>query len=127
MSAQATRVNQIVSLALGLEVEAGSWRALTRQVNVQDPLVGRLRSIGGAIDVGYLDRRVTHDELRAAIALSNVPLVIISEELEDVIVVLKNDEQIVSAVVVTPRASIVVDIAVSPQNRSKLFIDFPFF
>ena len=39
MSAQATRVNQIVSLALGLEVEAGSWRALTRQVNVQDPLV----------------------------------------------------------------------------------------
>ena len=101
MSAQATRVNQIVSLALGLEVEAGSWRALTRQVNVQDPLVGRLRSIGGAIDVGYLDRRVTHDELRAAIALSNVPLVIINEQLEDVIVLLKNDEQIVSAVVVT--------------------------
>ncbi len=101
MSAQATRVNQLVSLALGLDVEQASWRALTRQIATHDPLAGRLRSIGGAVDVGYLDRRLSRDELRVAIASGTVPLVIIAEHHEAAILLLQNEDKSVHALVVT--------------------------
>ena len=100
MSAQATRVNQLVTAALGLDVEQARWRALTRQVSVHDPLPNRLRSIGGAVDVGYLDRLISRDTLRLAIAERTVPIVLINTQTDDAIVLCRNAEQRVHAVLV---------------------------
>ncbi len=100
MSAQATRVNQLVSAALGLDVEQGRWRALTRQISPDDPLPVRVRSIGGAVDVGYLDRSITHDTLRLAIAEGTVPIVLLDVLHDDAIVLCRNEEEEVHAVLV---------------------------
>ncbi len=86
MSAQATRINQLVAAALGLDVEQARWRALTRQVVVQDPLPDRVRSIGGAVDVGYLDRDLTADQIREAIDEAQVPVVLLCANGNDGIV-----------------------------------------
>ncbi len=80
MSAQATRVNQLVTASLGLDVEQSRWRALTRQISQQDPLAGRLRSVGGAVDVGYLDRALSLDEVRRAVSERQAPLVLLSAD-----------------------------------------------
>ena len=101
MSAQATRVNQLISEALGLEVDQARWRALTRQVSGQDPLAGRLRSIGGAVDVGYLDRRLSREEVRQAIVDGNVPLVLLSANDEDAVVLRRDDSGAVTACLIT--------------------------
>jgi ABC-type bacteriocin/lantibiotic exporter with double-glycine peptidase domain len=100
MSAQATRVNQLVSAALGLDVDQARWRALTRQVLVTDPLASRLRSIGGAVDIGYLDRTLDRGTLGVAIAGGFVPLVLISTRNDDAVVLCRNSEDTVHAVVV---------------------------
>jgi ABC-type bacteriocin/lantibiotic exporter with double-glycine peptidase domain len=100
MSAQATRVNQLVSAALGLDVEQGRWRALTRQIAPDDPLPVRLRSIGGAVDIGYLDRSIRHDTLRLAIAEGTVPIVLLDVLHDDAIVLCRNEEEEVHAVLV---------------------------
>lgn len=86
MSAQATRVNQRITESLGLDVEQSRWRALTRQISAQVPLAGRVRSIGGAVDVGYLDRILSPDDIRAAIQDVQLPLVLLGKEHDDVIV-----------------------------------------
>lgn len=86
MSAQATRVNQRISESLGLDVEQSRWRALTRQVSAQVPLSGRLRSVGGAVDIGYLDRSLSHDDIRAAVRDGQLPLVLLDYTGEDAIV-----------------------------------------
>ncbi len=100
MSAQATRVNQLVTAALGLDVEQARWRALTRQILSSDSLPNRLRSIGGAVDVGYLDRDLTRDSLRLAITEKHVPLVLISASGNDAVVLCKNGDDKVHAVLV---------------------------
>jgi ABC-type bacteriocin/lantibiotic exporter with double-glycine peptidase domain len=97
MSAQASRVNQIVSEALGLEVEQARWRALARQVSQQDPLAGRVRSVGGAVDVGYLDRALSAEELRAAITEKQVPLILLDPNGNDAIVLARNGDDRVHA------------------------------
>lgn len=97
MSAQATRVNQRISESLGLDVEQSRWRALTRQVSVQDPLAGRLRSIGGAVDVGYLDRSLSPDDVRTAIAEGQLPLVLLGKNADDAIVLVRDATDAVAA------------------------------
>ncbi len=101
MPAQATRVNQLVTAALGLDVEQARWRALTRQILPSDPLPHRLRSIGGAVDVGYLDRQISHDTLRLAIAERTVPIILIDLRNDDVIVLCRNDDDRVQALLVS--------------------------
>ena len=101
MPAQATRVNQLVTAALGLEVEQARWRALTRQILPSDPLPHRLRSIGGAVDVGYLDRQISHDTLRLAIAEGTVPILLMDLRNDDVIVLCRNDSDRVQALLVS--------------------------
>ena len=101
MPAQATRVNQLVTAALGLDVEQARWRALTRQILPSDPLPHRLRSIGGAVDVGYLDRQISHDTLRLAIAERTVPILLMDLRNEDVIVLCRNDDDRVQALLVS--------------------------
>ncbi len=101
MPAQATRVNQLVTAALGLEVEQARWRALTRQILPSDPLPHRLRSIGGAVDVGYLDRQISHDTLRLAIAERTVPILLMDLRNDDVIVLCRNDSDRVQALLVS--------------------------
>lgn len=91
MSAQATRINQLVTEALGLDVEQARWRALTRQVGATDSLAVRVRSVGGAVDVGYLDRRLTRDDVRQAIADQQVPLVLLGPTTEDAIVLTRRE------------------------------------
>ncbi|GAB1344599.1 peptidase domain-containing ABC transporter [Gemmatimonas sp.] len=86
MSAQATRVNQRISESLGLDVEQSRWRALTRQVSSQVPLSGRLRSVGGAVDIGYLDRSLSPDDIRAAIRDGQLPIVLLDQSGEDAVV-----------------------------------------
>ncbi|WP_411278533.1 peptidase domain-containing ABC transporter [Gemmatimonas sp.] len=100
MPAQATRVNQLVTAALGLDVEQARWRALTRQISPTDALPNRLRSIGGAVDVGYLDRQLSHDTLRLAIAQRTVPIILIDPRNDDAIVLCRNDDDRVQALVV---------------------------
>lgn len=101
MPAQATRVNQLVTAALGLDVEQARWRALTRQILPSDPLPHRLRSIGGAVDVGYLDRQISHDTLRLAIAERTVPILLMDLRNDDVIVLCRNDDDRVQALLVS--------------------------
>lgn len=86
MSAQATRVNQRISESLGLDVEQSRWRALTRQVSPQVPLAGRLRSVGGAVDIGYLDRALSAEDIRAAIRDGQLPIVLLDQTGEDAVV-----------------------------------------
>lgn len=86
MSAQATRVNQRISAALGLDVEQSRWRTLTRQVSAQVPLPGRLRSVGGAVDIGYLDRTLNPDDIRGAVRDGQLPLVLLCQNGEDAVV-----------------------------------------
>lgn len=86
MSAQATRVNQRISESLGLDVEQSRWRALTRQVSTQDPLAGRLRSIGGAVDIGYLDRMLSLEDVRTALREGQLPLVLLGKDADDAVV-----------------------------------------
>ena len=100
MSAQATRVNQLVTAALGLDVEQARWRALTRQISPTDPLPTRLRSIGGAVDVGYLDRQISGDTLKLAIAERTVPIVLVDLRNDDAIVLCRNEDDRVHAVLV---------------------------
>ena len=76
MPAQATRINQLVCSALHLDVDQGRWRALTRQIEEGAPLPVRIRSIGGAVDVGFLDRALTADDIREALAERALPLVL---------------------------------------------------
>jgi ABC-type bacteriocin/lantibiotic exporter with double-glycine peptidase domain len=99
MSAQATRVNQLISESLGLEVDQARWRALTRQVSQQDPLAGRLRSIGGAVDVGYLDRQLSPDEVRLAIVGRQLPLVLLSVDGEEALVLRERGKVVIACVV----------------------------
>ncbi len=101
MSAQATRVNQLVTAALGLDVEQARWRALTRQISPDDSLPSRLRSIGGAVDVGYLDRQISGETLRLAIAERTVPIVLIDQRSEDAVVLCLNDDNEVQALLVS--------------------------
>ena len=77
MPAQATRVNQLVCDALGLDVEPGRWRALTRQVPDGASLEARIRSLGGAVDVGYVDRTLSMEELQAAVTAGVFPVVLL--------------------------------------------------
>ena len=100
MSAQATRINQLVTEALGLDVEQARWRALTRQIAATDPLPVRVRSIGGAVDVGYLDRRLTSDELRHALDQGQLPIVLLGVVDEEAVVVTCRDDKTLNAVVV---------------------------
>ncbi len=100
MSAQATRVNQLVTAALGLDVEQARWRALSRQISPDDPLPQRLRSIGGAVDVGYLDRQISLDTLRLAIAERTVPIILIDRRNDDAIVLCRNDDDEVQALLI---------------------------
>lgn len=100
MSAQATRVNQLVTTALGLDVEQARWRALTRQILPSDPLPNRLRSIGGAVDVGYLDRQISLETLKLAIKERTVPIVLIDLRNDDAIVLARNAEDRVHALLV---------------------------
>jgi ABC-type bacteriocin/lantibiotic exporter with double-glycine peptidase domain len=99
MSAQATRVNQLVSASLHLEVEQSRWRVLTRQVDGKAPLPDRLRSIGGAVDIGYLDRALTQEALQTALREQTVPLVLQSANREDALLLL-NGERGVEATIV---------------------------
>ncbi len=86
MSAQATRVNQLVCEALGLEVEQSRWRALTRQLDTSAPLPARLRSIGGAVDVGFLDRELSREMLREAIEDRTTPLVLLNVATDEALI-----------------------------------------
>lgn len=97
MSAQATRVNQLIASTLGLDVDQARWRALTRQVSAQDPLAGRVRSIGGAVDIGYLDRTLTPADLRFAISERQLPLVLLCANGKDAIVVWRGETDEVQA------------------------------
>jgi ABC-type bacteriocin/lantibiotic exporter with double-glycine peptidase domain len=97
MSAQATRVNQRISESLGLDVEQSRWRALTRQISSQVPLAGRLRSIGGAVDVGYLDRTLTPDDIRTAVREGQLPLVLLGHNGDDAVVLTRDEEGIPEA------------------------------
>jgi ABC-type bacteriocin/lantibiotic exporter with double-glycine peptidase domain len=100
MAAQATRVNQLITAALGLDVEQARWRVLTRQVGPDDALPSRIRSIGGAVDVGYLDRRLTSESVRAAIQDGTVPLVVLSAHGPDAIVLDRHADGHIHAVLV---------------------------
>ncbi len=97
MSAQATRVNQLVSKALSLEVDQTRWRALTRQISLNDPLPDRIRSVGGAVDVGYLDRQLTPEALRAAIVEKTTPLVLLAAPGHSAVVLLRDSDDLVVA------------------------------
>lgn len=77
MPAQATRVNQLVCDALGLDVEPQRWRALARQVTEADPVATRIRSIGSAVDVGYVDRTLSAADMDAAVAAGVLPVVLL--------------------------------------------------
>ncbi len=100
MSVQATRINQLVSSALGLEVDQSRWRVLTRQIDPAAPLAARIRSIGGAVDIGYLDRELSHDVLRAAVRERTTPLVLLHATAADAIVLHTTAEKVVEAIVV---------------------------
>ncbi|MBL0940242.1 MAG: ATP-binding cassette domain-containing protein [Gemmatimonadaceae bacterium] len=105
MSVQATRINQLVAEALGLDVEQARWRALTRQISDQDSLTARVRSIGGAIDVGYLDRDLTIDQVRGAVADGQVPVVLLSANGNDAIVLRRAGSGAIYAIVVRRNGS----------------------
>jgi ABC-type bacteriocin/lantibiotic exporter with double-glycine peptidase domain len=92
MSAQATRVNQLVAAALGLEVDQARWRVLTRQISAEAPLPERVRSIGGAVDVGYLDRTLSREEFRQAIAARQLPLVLVAANGIEALVLWRADD-----------------------------------
>jgi len=115
MSAQATRVNQLVTAALGLDVEQARWRALTRQISPDDSLPSRLRSIGGAVDVGYLDRQISGETLRLAIAERTVPIVLIDQRSEDAVVLCLNDDNEVQALLVSRDG---VETAIEGQGKT---------
>jgi len=100
MSAQATRVNQLISESLGLDVEQSRWRTLTRQISPNTPVTVRVRSIGGAVDIGYLDRTLRADDVRAAIRDKQLPLILLDKEGRDVIVLRRDKDDEVMAVVV---------------------------
>lgn len=100
MSAQATRVNQLISESLGLDVEQSRWRTLTRQISPNTPVAVRVRSIGGAVDVGYLDRTLRADDVRAAIRDKELPLVLIDRDGRDVIILRRDPQDEVMAIVV---------------------------
>jgi ABC-type bacteriocin/lantibiotic exporter with double-glycine peptidase domain len=100
MSAQATRVNQLISESLGLDVEQSRWRTLTRQISPNTPVAGRIRSIGGAVDLGYLDRQLRADDVRTAIGEKQLPLVLLDKDGRDVIVLRRgNDDDVVASIV----------------------------
>ncbi len=84
MPIQATRVNQLVAEALGLSVDQARWRALARQVSDTDLLAVKLRSIGGAVDIGYLDRELSFGDVRSSIVEKQLPLVFAREEAREV-------------------------------------------
>ncbi len=115
MSAQATRVNQLVTAALGLDVEQARWRALTRQVSPSDPLPTRIRSIGGAVDVGYLDRQISRDTLRLAIAERTVPIVLMDLRNDDAIVLCLNEDDAVQALLVSRDGD---EVTIAGQNEA---------
>jgi ABC-type bacteriocin/lantibiotic exporter with double-glycine peptidase domain len=100
MSAQASRVNQLVAESLGLDVDQARWRVLSRQVSPQDPLAGRIRSVGGAVDIGYLDRSLTADDVRRAVVEKQTPLILLDPQGDDAIVLTRNDDDRVYARIV---------------------------
>ncbi|WP_306522142.1 peptidase domain-containing ABC transporter [Gemmatimonas sp.] len=100
MSAQATRVNQLIAESLGLDVEQSRWRTLTRQIAPNTPVAGRVRSIGGAVDIGYLDRTLRADDVRAAIRDRQLPLILVDGDGRDVVVLRRDRTDHVLAVVV---------------------------
>ncbi|MCU0649297.1 MAG: ABC transporter ATP-binding protein/permease [Gemmatimonadaceae bacterium] len=97
---QATRINQLITEALGLEVEQSHWRAVTRQLPPNGTLASRLRIIGGTVDVGYLDRTFDRDALRAAISDRIAPLVLFGAATDEAVLLLRTDEDEVHALVV---------------------------
>jgi ABC-type bacteriocin/lantibiotic exporter with double-glycine peptidase domain len=97
---QATRINQLVTEALGLEVDQSHWRAVTRQLPPNGTLAARLRTIGGTVDVGYLDRVFDRDALRSAIGDRVAPLVLFSPAGDDAILLLRTDEDDLHALLV---------------------------
>lgn len=100
MSAQASRVNQLVSEALALDVEQARWRTLARQVSPTDPIDGRIRSVGGAVDIGYLDRALSAEDLRRAIQQAQVPLVLLDAPRDEAIVLCRNgNDRVVARVI----------------------------
>lgn len=122
MSAQATRVNQLVSESLGLDVEQSRWRALTRQVSPQDPLAGRLRSVGGAVDVGYLDRLLAPDDVRRAVRDGQLPLVLLTRDESDVIVLQRGDRDGATTACLVARDGSVTDIDAAPEELANVVI-----
>lgn len=94
MPAQATRINQLVSAALQLEVDQSRWRLLTRQIDPASTLAARVRSIGGAVDIGYLDRTIAQSVLESALRERTVPLVLVSANGEDAIVLRREDDRV---------------------------------
>lgn len=100
MSAQATRVNQLISEALGLDVEQSRWRTLTRQISPNTPVAVRVRSIGGAVDIGYLDRTLSADDVRAAIRDKQLPLILLDKDGRDVVVLRRDKDDEPEAVIV---------------------------
>jgi ABC-type bacteriocin/lantibiotic exporter with double-glycine peptidase domain len=122
MSAQSTRVNQLISESLGLDVEQSRWRALTRQVSAQDSLAERLRSIGGAVDIGYLDRTLAPAEIRTAIDRKQLPLVLLASNGEDAVVLRRGDGKFgVTAHVVTRDGTETV-VADTPDQLTDLVL-----
>jgi ABC-type bacteriocin/lantibiotic exporter with double-glycine peptidase domain len=110
MSAQATRVNQLISESFGLDVEQSRWRTLTRQISPNTPVAGRIRSIGGAVDLGYLDRQLSADDVRTAIGEKQLPLVLLDKDGRDVIVLRRGtDEEVVAIVVQSDGADILLE------------------
>jgi ABC-type bacteriocin/lantibiotic exporter with double-glycine peptidase domain len=97
---QATRINQLVTEAFGLDVDQAHWRAVTRQLPPNGTLAQRLRTIGGTVDVGYLDREFDRDALRAAIDQRATPLLLIGRNDADAVLLLRNDEDEVHALLV---------------------------
>lgn len=92
MSAQASRVNQLVAQALDLDVDLARWRALARQVSNDDPIAARLRSVGGAVDIGYLDRTLTRDDLVRAIDEQQLPLVLLDESRDEALLLMREND-----------------------------------
>ncbi len=105
MSAQATRVNQIVSSALHLDVDQGRWRALTRQLDPTAPIAARIRSIGGAVDIGYLDRELPLETLREAIRERTTPLVLLNDTSDEAVILCRDERDEVQALVVRRNGS----------------------
>lgn len=98
---QATRINQLITAAFDLEVDQTHWRAVSRQLSPAGSLAQRLRTIGGTVDIGYLDRTFDRDALRTAIDERITPLILLGSNGVDAILLLQTAEQEVHALFVS--------------------------